>query len=244
MDYLLIEQFLNLPLIRIRRIVQQKDEILIWVYIPDEISFEKYHKYLTIVYDITNSNGVLFVAKDRKEQSLTSFFEELTDEQRQSIKVVCMDFWDPYIKSVKQNIPGATIVFDRFHLKKHLNDCIDNLRRSLVRQADEEQKKVIKNKRWVLLKNQTNHTKKDSASLELKEINMPLYEAYLLKEKFDEFLLQYPIDTFSQCIFINIVFFSHAYINFVFLQKFNINMAAILDATIRQLADGSICRVL
>lgn len=154
----------------------------------DEISFEKYHKYFTIVYDITNSNGVLFIAKDRKEQSLTSFFETLTEEQRKSIKVVCMDFWDPFIKSVKQNIPHATIIFDRYHLKKHLNDCIDHLRRSLVSQADDEQKRIIKHKRWVLLKNQSKHTAKDSASLlELKEINLPLYEAYLLKEDFDNF---------------------------------------------------------
>lgn len=154
----------------------------------DEISFEKYHKYFTIVYDITTSNGVLFIARDRKAQSLTSFFEQLTEEQRQSITVVCLDFWDPFIKSVTQNIPHATIVFDRYHLKKHLNDCIDNLRRGLVSQADDEQKKIIKNKRWVLLKNRTNHTQQDRASLlELKEINMPLYEAYLLKEEFDDF---------------------------------------------------------
>lgn len=154
----------------------------------DEISFEKYHKYFTVVYDIMNSNGVLFVSKGRKEESLTSFFKELTDEQRQSIKVVCMDFWDPYIKSVKLNIPSATIVIDRYHLKKHLNACIDELRRSLLREADKQQKAVIKNKRWVLLKNRSNHTVKDQASLlELKKINMPLYEAYLLKEDFDNF---------------------------------------------------------
>ena len=154
----------------------------------DEISFEKYHKYFTIVYDIADSNGVLFLAKDRKEGSLTLFFKELTNEQRQSIKVVCMDFWDPFVKSVKQNIPDATIVFDRYHLKKHLNDCMDELRRSLVRQADKQQKAVIKNKRWVLLKNRSNHTVKDQASLqEVKKLNMPLYEGYLLKEEFDDF---------------------------------------------------------
>lgn len=154
----------------------------------DEISFEKYHQYFTIVYDLTNSNGVLFVTKGRKEESLTAFFAELTAEQRQAIKVVCMDFWAPFIKSVTQNIPQATIVFDRYHLKKHLNDCLDHLRRGLVSQADADQKLVIKHKRWVLLKNQSNHTAKDRASLlALKEINMPLYEAYLLKEDFDNF---------------------------------------------------------
>ena len=154
----------------------------------DEISFEKHHKYFTVVYDIVDSHGVLFVTKGRREESLTSFFKELTNDQRQSIQVVCMDFWDPFIKSVKQNIPNATIVFDRYHLKKHLNECIDEIRRSLIRQADKQQKAVIKNKRWVLLKNRSNHTVKDRASLlELKEINMPLYESYLLKEEFDDF---------------------------------------------------------
>lgn len=154
----------------------------------DEISFQKYHKYFTIVYDLADSNGVLFVAKHRQEQSLTLFFKQLTDEQRHSIQVVCMDFWDPFIKSVEENLPRATIVFDRFHLKKHLNDCIDNLRRDIVKQADKEQKKIIKHKRWVLLKNQRNHTAKDRASLlELKELNMPLYEAYLIKEDFNDF---------------------------------------------------------
>ena len=43
-------------------------------------------------------------------------------------------------------------------------------------------------KRWVLLKNRSNHTAKDRASLlEPKNLNMPLYKAYLLKEKFDDF---------------------------------------------------------
>jgi transposase len=154
----------------------------------DEISFQKYHKYFTIVYDISDSNAVLFVAKDRKAASLTKFFKKLTEEQKKSIQVVCMDFWDPFIKSVKENIPHAEIVFDRYHLKKHLNDCIDQLRRNLLSEADTQQKSVLKNKRWVLLKNSSNHTQKDKASLEeLKNINMPLYEAYLLKEKFDNF---------------------------------------------------------
>jgi transposase len=154
----------------------------------DEIAFQKYQKYFTIVYDISHGNGVLFVNKDRKEASLTKFLKELTDEQKQSIQVVCMDFWDPFVKSVKENIPNAVIVFDRYHLKKHLNDCVDQLRRNLVQNADKQHKSILKNKRWVLLKNRSNHTQKDAASLlELKKLNMPLYEAYLLKEEFDLF---------------------------------------------------------
>jgi transposase len=154
----------------------------------DEISFEKYHKYFTIVYDLADDNGVLYVGKGRKAESLSVFFKQLTEKQRENIKVVCMDFWDPYILSVKQHLPHAIIVFDRYHLKKHLNECIDELRRALVTQVSQEQKPFVKNKRWVLLKKQAHHTEKDKqALLELKEINSPLYEAYLIKEQFDLF---------------------------------------------------------
>ena len=58
----------------------------------------------------------------------------------------------------------------------------------MVNQADKEQKVYIKNKRWVLLKNQVNHNQHDKQALEqLKHINKPLYKAYLLKEQFDDF---------------------------------------------------------
>lgn len=154
----------------------------------DEISFEKYHKYFTIVYDLSNGNGVLHVAKDRNSKSLDDFFNQLSEQQRSKIKIVCMDFWRAYIKSIKIHLKHATIVFDRYHLKKHLNDCIDTFRRSMMNEAAKEQKSFIKNKRWVLLKNQQNHTAKDKKALEeLKKINNPLYEAYLLKEQFEAF---------------------------------------------------------
>ena len=156
----------------------------------DEISFEKYHKYFTVVYDMSNNNGVLYISDGRTSESLSAFFQHLSKKQRKRIKVVCMDTWDPYIKSVKKNIPHAVIVFDRFHLKKHLNDCIDKLRRTMVAQASKENKKILKNKRWVLLKNQKNHTEKEMRSLkQLKKLNNPLYEAYLLKEDFNQFFL-------------------------------------------------------
>lgn len=154
----------------------------------DEISFEKYHKYFTVVYDLAHDHGVLFVAEGRSADSLSAFFESLAPEQRKKIQVVCTDTWDPYIKSIRTHVPHAVIVFDRFHLKKQLNHCIDQLRRSMVAQASKEQKKILKNKRWVLLKNQNHHTQKDKQSLEeLKIFNKPLYEAYLVKEQFELF---------------------------------------------------------
>ncbi len=156
----------------------------------DEVSFEKYQKYFTVIYDLSTDNGVLCVCEGRSTDSLSAFFNQLSPKQGESIRVVCMDMWDPYIKAVRQHVPHAAIVFDRFHLKKHLNQCIDQLRRAMVSQASKEQRTVLKNKRWVLLKNRRNHTEQDKKSLEqLKTLNIPLYEAYLLKEEFALFFL-------------------------------------------------------
>lgn len=154
----------------------------------DEIAFKKRHKYFTIVYDITEGNGVLFATEDRKANSLEAYYSTLTLKEKECIKVVCMDMWDPFIKATKSHLPHADIVFDRFHIKKHVNECIDKLRRRLVREADKDTKKVIKNKKWVLLKNPQNFKDNDYEALEeLKKLNTPLYEAYLLKEEFDQF---------------------------------------------------------
>ena len=62
----------------------------------DEKSFKRGHKYVTLVCDLDESR-VLFVEDDRKQSSLDTFWETLTDEQLHGIKAVAMDMWDPYV---------------------------------------------------------------------------------------------------------------------------------------------------
>jgi len=155
----------------------------------DEIAFEKRHRYFTIVYDLSHDNGVLFAVEGRKKESVNVFFDHLSPQQLEDIKIVCMDMWDPYIASVREKVPHADIVFDRFHIQKHLHDCIDIVRRSIARDiTDKHIRLYIKNNRWVLYKNLECYTKDDhNTLLKLKQINEPLYEAYLVKEQFDRF---------------------------------------------------------
>jgi transposase len=68
----------------------------------DEIAVRRGHRYLTVVIDYL-SGRVLFVGKDRKAQTLMDFFDQMSLEQRQGIKAVAMDMWDPFIKAVKKN---------------------------------------------------------------------------------------------------------------------------------------------
>ena len=95
-----------------------------------EKAFRKGHKYLTLVNDLAGGR-VLYVAEDRKQSSLDGFWETLTAEQAAAIEVVAMDMWDPYVSSVRENLPGADskIVFDKFHIAQHLGKAVDQVRR-------------------------------------------------------------------------------------------------------------------
>jgi transposase len=96
----------------------------------DEKAFRKGHKYLTLVNDL-KQNRVLYVAEDREQSSLDGFWSTITAEQRGSIQAVALDMWDPYVASVREHLPEAEkkIVFDKFHIAKHLGEAVDRVRR-------------------------------------------------------------------------------------------------------------------
>ena len=96
----------------------------------DEKAFRKGHKYLTLVNDLKR-NRVLYVAEDREQSSLDGFWSTITAEQRASIEAVALDMWDPYLASLREHLPEAKkkIVFDKFHIAKHLGEAVDRVRR-------------------------------------------------------------------------------------------------------------------
>jgi transposase len=96
----------------------------------DEKSFRKGHRYATIVNDLTR-NRVLYVAEDRKQSSLDGFWRTLSTDQLASIQGVAMDMCEAYENSVRQHLADADekIVYDKFHIAKHLGEAVDQVRR-------------------------------------------------------------------------------------------------------------------
>jgi transposase len=96
----------------------------------DEKAFRKGHHYFTLVNDLVRGR-VLHVAEDRNQSSLDGFWQTLTAEQIDGITAVAMDMWDPYLNSVREHLPAAEgkIVFDKFHIAKHLSEAVDKVRR-------------------------------------------------------------------------------------------------------------------
>lgn len=132
----------------VRRGLERREEEMIGYIGVDEKSFRKGHKYLTLVNDLSRSR-VLYVAKDRKQSSLDGFWSTLTAAQRDWIMGVALDMWDPYVKSILAHLPDAEekMVFDKFHVSKHLGEAVDKVRRQehkQLRAAGDERLKGTK----------------------------------------------------------------------------------------------------
>jgi len=97
----------------------------------DEKAIAKGHSYLTLVSKL-DQGTVQYVAEDRKQASLDGFYQSLSPEQLASIEAIAMDMWDPYIASTRAYVPGAMtkIVFDRFHVMKHMLEAVDAVRKA------------------------------------------------------------------------------------------------------------------
>jgi transposase len=156
----------------------------------DEIQWQRGHHYLTLVYRIEDGmKRLLWVAQERTEESLRGFFQYLSEAERQSIRFVCSDMWQPYLKVIAEQLRQAVHVLDRFHIMKKINEAIDEVRRSeaarLKRDGYEE---VLKHSRWCLLKRKENLTEKQAVKLsELLQYNLQSVRSHLMREDFQRF---------------------------------------------------------
>lgn len=150
----------------------------------DEISVASGHRYLAIVLDL-DSGAVVFVGNGKKAEALNPFWRRLK-ASRAWIEAVAIDMSPAYIAAVRENLPMAALIFDRFHIVKLFNDRLSNFRRELYRETtDKLHKDVLKGTRWLLLKNPENldENKNERTRLdEALELNASLATAYYLKE--------------------------------------------------------------
>ena len=154
----------------------------------DEISTAKGHVYLTIVLDL-ESGAVVHVGRGKGGDALQDFWTRLR-RSGAKIEAVATDMSPAYIDAVTTYLPGARLVFDRFHVIKLYNDKLSELRRAMYHELKDTLKKdVLKGSRWLLLKRPENldPARKEPQRLqEALRLNEPLATAYYLKEELNE----------------------------------------------------------
>ena len=125
----------------------------------DEISFLKGRKFATLVYDLDRSH-VLWVGRGKGRETIDRFFNEcLSKGQKARILWASCDMSRAYTEAIKHHCPNATLVIDRFHVVKALNQAVDEVRKDEWRALDTDGRKAIKGLRWLLSMHSSNRTK-------------------------------------------------------------------------------------
>jgi transposase len=152
----------------------------------DEVSYEKGHKYLTLVTDL-DGRRVIYATHGNDGRAIGRFLRWLGPERCRRIKVVVTDIHDPYLKVLWKCLPKAALVFDHFHVSKIVHDALDEIRRRLQRELPPAGRRIIKGQRYVLLRARENLSKRQEVSLqEILDTNTDLTKGYVLKEAFRE----------------------------------------------------------
>jgi len=153
----------------------------------DEVSIRKGHAYRIVVSDLERRRPIWFGGADRSEESLGLFFSELGERKSQRIRLAVMDMWKPFRAATKKAAPQAAIVFDKFHILRHLNDALDEVRRSEYARLAGKERSYIKGQRYTLLSNKENLTRNGRRNLrKVLRANSRLNAAYLLRESFGQ----------------------------------------------------------
>jgi transposase len=167
----------------IKELLPKIEELKITRLAIDEIAIMKGHKYFTIIRDYDCGVAVrIFFGRGYEETS--NALASLGKEKLDMIKYVSLDMWDPYIKAISEHCPKAKLVFDKFHVVKKVNEALDSVRKNEFKDAEDEEKKEMKHKRWIILKREYNLSSEQRNSLAtIIKNNDRLYKAYLLKEQ-------------------------------------------------------------
>ena len=148
----------------------------------------KRRRFATIVYDLDRSR-VLWVGQGKGRATIDRFFkEQLSPAQIQRIRWASCDMSRAYTEAIKHHCPNATLVIDRFHLVKALNEAVDEVRKEAWRALKGDARHAIKGFRWLLGMHSRNRTAYQTGLLEkLRNSNRRIHRAWVLKDEFEHF---------------------------------------------------------
>ena len=122
----------------------------------DEIAIRKGHTYRVIVSDLERGRPIWVGGEGRSEADLDLFFAELGPKKSQQIELVAMDMWKAFRLSVAKNAVKARVVYDKFHIVRHLGEALDAVRRSEYKRLSGKERTLIKGQRYTLLSRREN----------------------------------------------------------------------------------------
>ena len=152
----------------------------------------KADNFLTVIYQIdAGCRRLLWIGRRRSEKTLRQGLKVLGKEFVEGLEYVCSDMWRPYLNVIADEASQALNVLDRFHIAKHMNQAVDEVRRaegSRLKTQSKEKAGQLKHMRWTLLRNKSRVRGKARQKLNaLVASKLATARAWELKEAFAHF---------------------------------------------------------
>lgn len=152
----------------------------------DEKSFQRGHDYVSVMTDI-GGRRVLDVERGRDTESARRLLRKLPQRQRHQVRSVALDMSGGYQKAAQLEMPLASVVHDRFHVSKHLNEAVDQTRRKEHRQLVKKGDNSLSKTRFLWLKGRVVEGDRKEHFEWCLEQNYRTANAWMYKDQFIEF---------------------------------------------------------
>jgi transposase len=155
----------------------------------DELYTGKRGKFITLVYQLESGcRRLLWMSRGKGSETLERFFSFWGKSRTQMLRYVCTDMSTAYIRVIRRCCQQALLILDKFHIVKNLNDAITRTRRSEAAELAQQGKTILKNARWIMVKNRENLKDGERERLtQILKMNLKTAKGYLLAEDFKSF---------------------------------------------------------
>jgi len=153
-----------------------------WVGV-DEMSIRKGQEYISVFADLARRR-VLFATEGKDRETWARFVAALEKHNghRHAITQASMDMSQAYQKGVRDHCRNAQVVFDKFHVIKHANEAVDQVRRAEVRLGGKGIWEALHKSQWLWRKNPENLTPDQQVRLaKIKDKKLCTAKAYQMR---------------------------------------------------------------
>ena len=98
----------------------------------DELALTRGHRDVVALVTVPLEGGgvdIVAVLADRKKQTVAAFLRAIPETLRRTIERACTDMYEGFVNAIKEEIPWAEIVIDRFHVARAYRDGADTVRK-------------------------------------------------------------------------------------------------------------------
>lgn len=153
----------------------------------DECGVGKGHKLWSFFSALEGPRGpeMLYIVEGRAESKLESFWHWFGKERSAKITHAVLDMCRTFANSFRKHCSGVKLIFDKFHVLRHLNGALNEVRKAELGRAMGRFKKTLSGKKFILMARRSRVLGKAREALDLILAASPkLYKAHLLKESF------------------------------------------------------------